>query len=123
MPLRLHAQDCQPRVVRRTLHVRRQAALHPRPQTLHDAGEAAWRAIGRDHDLLAVTQHVVERVEELLLKSVLPFEELHVVDEQDVSPPIAVAERLERAIARLHEVITEALGGREYHRKSALVRR
>ena len=59
-----------------------------------------------------VVVEVVERVEELLRRLVLPREELHVVDEEGGALPVLAPEVLHGALREGgHEVVRVALGG------------
>ena len=69
------------------------------------------RPVRGDHDL-ALRVERVERVEELLLGPLLAFEELDVVDEQEVAVAVAAVELgIVRRLQRDDEVVHELLGG------------
>src|ERR1041385_8179969 len=90
------------------LDVRDQPPLEAAPQSLLERRDVAWRPVGGEHDLRAGLVQRVEGVEELLLEALLAFEELDVVDEQDVVRAVALLEPLDPLVAeRVDEVVDE----------------
>ena len=70
------------------------------------------RSVGRQHDLLALVVDGVEGVEELLLGPLLVGDELDVVDEQQVDPPVARPEVVDPALLDAgDELVGELLAG------------
>ena len=75
-----------------------EAPLEPAAQPLLEGEDRLRRPVGGQDDLLAVLVDRVERVEELLLGPLLVRDELDVVDEQQVDPPVAGAELVDLAL-------------------------
>ena len=90
-----------------------EAPLEAAAQPLLEGQDRLGRPVGRQHDLLAVLVDRVERVEELLLGPLLVGDELDVVDEEQVDPPVAGAELVDLALLdRGDELVGELLAGR-----------
>ncbi len=66
-------------------------------------------AVGADDQVLAGLVEAVERVEELLEDLLLPFEELDVVEQENVDGPVAVLERLHLLAADAVDELVEEL--------------
>ena len=82
-------------------------------QPLLEGEDRLGRPVGRQDDLLAVLVDRVERVEELFLGPFLVGDELDVVDEEQVDPPVAGAELVDLALLdRGDELVGELLAGR-----------
>ena len=93
------------------------SAMSPHSNRLRSRSSRVRIAFGgrseRQHDLLAVLVDRVERVEELFLRPLLVGDELDVVDEQQVDPPVAGAELVDLALLdRGDELVGELLAGR-----------
>ena len=91
------------------------SAIRPHSNRLRSRSSRVRIAFGgrseRQHDLLAVLVDRVERVEELLLGPLLVGDELDVVDEEQVDPPVAGAELVDLALLdRGDELVRELLG-------------
>ena len=74
------------------LDVGDQAPLEAGAQPVLERHQLLGRTVAGDHDLLVGVVQRVERVEELFLGLLLVFQELDVVDEQDVDVAVAPAE-------------------------------
>ena len=93
------------------------SAMRPHSKRLRSRSSrvriAFGRPIGGQHDLLAVLVDRVERVEELFLRPLLVGDELDVVDEEEVDPPVAGAEVVDLALLdRGDELVGELLARR-----------
>ena len=93
------------------------SAMRPHSNRLRSRSSRVRIAFGgrseRQDDLLAVLVDRVERVEELLLRPLLVGDELDVVDEEEVDPPVAGAELVDLALLdRGDELVGELLAGR-----------
>ena len=88
--LGLGAEDRDPRLEVRGGQVGDEPPFEPAPEALLERHDLLRRPVGREDDLLAVLVDRVERVEELLLRPLLVGDELDVVDEEEVDPPVAV---------------------------------
>jgi hypothetical protein len=94
------------------LHVGDQPPLEPGPQPVFEGGELFGRAVRRDDDLLVGVVQRVEGVEELFLDTFFAFDELNVIDEEDVDVAVAALESNLAVVAeRIDEVVGEFLGG------------
>ena len=82
--LLLLAQDGDPVLEVGLLDVGDHAPLEARDESGLEAGDLLRRPVGGEDDLLAGLVERVEGVEELFLGRFLPFEEVHVVDEEEV---------------------------------------
>ena len=90
-----------------------QAPLEPAAQPLLERHDRLRWPVGRQHDLLAVLVDRVERVEELFLGPFLVRDELDVVDQEQVDPPVAGAEVVDLALLdRRDELVGELLARR-----------
>ena len=90
-----------------------EAPLEPAAEPLLEGQDRLRRPVGGQDDLLAVLVDRVERVEELLLRPLLVRDELDVVDEQQVDPPVAGAELVDLALLdRGDELVGELLARR-----------
>ena len=90
-----------------------EAPLEPAAQALLEGQDRLGRPVRRQHDLLAVLVDRVERMEELFLRPLLVRDELDVVDQQQVDPPVARAELVDLALLdRGDELVGELLAGR-----------
>ena len=69
-----------------------QAPLEPAADPFFQRFQLLGRLIRSDHDLLALSVELVERVEEFLLHAFLVAEKLNVVDQQHVGVPVLVVE-------------------------------
>ncbi len=79
-----------------------------------------WRAIGGEHQLGAAVDDRIDRVEELLGGLVLSFQELDVLEQQDVHLAVAPLEgRQVRALEGCHELAGERFRGRVADREPA----
>ena len=92
------------------------SAMRPHSKRLRSRSSSVRIAFGgrsrRQHDLLAVVVDRVERVEELFLRPLLVGDELDVVDEQQVDPPVARPELVDLALLdRCDELVRELLAG------------
>ena len=116
--LGLLLEDAEPQLVVGRMKVDDKARLHPARDAVLDAGNLGRRAVGRNDDLLVLIDERVERVEELLLRRVLPGDELHVIDHQHVDRPEQLLERHHVLVAqRLHEAVHELFGRQVDHAK------
>ena len=85
--------------------------LEAAAQPLLEGQDRLGRPVGGQDDLLAVLVDRVEGVEELLLRPLLVGDELDVVDEEEVDPPVAGAEVVDLALLdRGDELVGELLG-------------
>ena len=111
--LGLGPEDRDPRLEVRRGEVGDQAPLEPAAQPLLEGHDRLRRPVGRQHDLLAVLVDRVERVEELFLGPLLVGDELDVVDEEEVDPPVAGTELVDLALLdRGDELVGELLARR-----------
>ena len=98
----------------RQLDVRDHAPLEATHEARLEAGDLRRRPVAGEDDLPAGLVQGVEGVEELLLGRLLPLQELHVVDEQEVGLAIAPAELLRRALLDgADHLVGELLGADE----------
>jgi hypothetical protein len=74
------------------LHVGHQPPLETAPESVLQLGDLLGRSVAGDDDLLLGVVERVEGVEELLLCSFRPLQELDVVDEQDVRLAVGALE-------------------------------
>ena len=113
---RLLAQDRDPRLQVRRLHVGDQAPLEPGAQPVLQRGQLLGRPVRADDDLLVGVVQGVEGVEELLLGPFLALQELDVVDQEDVVVAVAPLEGGLLVVAqRVDEVVGELLGAHVAH--------
>ena len=111
--LRLGPEDRDARLQVRRGQVGDEAPLEPAPEPLLERQDRLGRPVGAQDDLLAVLVDRVERVEELLLGPLLVGDELDVVDEEEVDPPVAGPELVDLALLdRGDELVRELLGRR-----------
>src|SRR6185437_8445225 len=104
-------QDRDPGLKFRRLDVGQQAPLESVAEAILKGHQLLGWAVARDHDLLVGVMQGVERVEELFLRLLLVFQELNVVDEQDIDFAVAATETFGLAIAdRVDEVVGELFG-------------
>ena len=110
--LDLAIEDGDARLVVRGLEVDIQPALESAAQPVREAPDLRHGPVGgEDHLLVRVVQRV-ERVEELLLGSLLALEELDVVDQEDVHETVLVLELVPRFLLdREDELVGECLHG------------
>ena len=94
--LGLHPQDREAGLELGRLDVGDQAPLEPGPQPVLEARDLLRRPVRREDDLAAGAVERVERVEELLLELLAAFQELDVVDEEDVDLAVAAPEGVRR---------------------------
>ena len=101
-------------LVVRLLHVHHKAAQEAGAHAGFQHGDFVRRAVGGQHDLLAVFKQRVERVEEFFLRGLLIGKKLNVVDQKHVHRAHAVA-KLHRLLARdgLDHLVGEVLAGGE----------
>src|SRR5206468_8311471 len=71
-----------------------EAPLKPGPEAVLELSDRLWWTVARHHDLFALFVDRVEGVEELFLRALFPRDELDVVDEEHVDPPVPLAELL-----------------------------
>ena len=96
----------------RTLNIGDETPLEPAAQTVLECGNCIRGAVRGEHDLLVVLMQFVERVEEFLLEAFLSFEELDVINQEDVIASITSLElRLSIGANRLDELVQEGLCG------------
>ena len=108
--LGLGAQDRDARLEVRGGQVGDEAPLEPAAQPLLERQDRLGRPVGGQDDLLAVLVDRVERVEELFLGPFLVGDELDVVDQQQVDPPVARPELVDLALLdRGDELVGELL--------------
>src|SRR5881396_3475864 len=104
------------------------SAMRPfeaRAEAFFDLGNILRRAIARDDDLLSRLVQIVERVEELFLRPLLPRDELDIVDQQEIDVAIARAELGRPIVAnRIDQLIGESLRRqiRDGHRRKQAAR-
>ena len=96
--LGLGPQDGDARLEVRRGQVRDEAPLEAAAQPLLEGQDRLRRPVGGQDDLLAVLVDRVERMEELFLGPFLVRDELDVVDEQEVDPPVARPELVDLAL-------------------------
>ena len=110
--LGLRPQDRDPRLQVGGGEVGDQAPLEAAAQALLERRDLLRRPVRREDDLLAVLVDRVERVEELLLRPLLVGDELDVVDEEEVDPPVARPEVVDPALLDAgDELVGELLAG------------
>ena len=96
-------------------------ARQPRLDAVFQQRQRRYRSVGRYHYLPVRHVQRVERVEEALLRLLLAYQELNVVQQQNVLVAEAVAEVIRRPLAyRLDVGIGELLGSGVYERQPAL---
>ena len=89
-----------------------------RAQALLEGQDGLGRSVAGQDDLLAVLVDGIERMEELFLRPLLVRDELDVVDEQQVDPPVAGAELVDLALLDAgDELVGELLA--TWHRRRA----
>ena len=111
--LGLGPQDRDARLEVRRRQVGDQAPLEPAAEPLLEGQDRLRRPVRGQDDLLAVLVDRVERVEELLLGPLLVGDELDVVDEEEVDPPVAGPELVDLALLdRGDELVGELLARR-----------
>ena len=111
---RFLAKDGDPVLEVGQLDVGDHAPLEARHQACLEARDLGRRPVARQHDLAAAFVERVEGVEELLLHRLLPLEEVHVVDEEEVGLTEAPAEIGRRAVLNgRDELVRELLGADE----------
>jgi hypothetical protein len=109
--LRLLAQDGDPVLELREVDVRHHPPLEAAHEPRLEPGDLLRRPVGGEADLPPRLVDGVEGVEELLLRALLPLQELHVVDEQQVGLAVAPPELLRRPpLQRGDELVRELLG-------------
>ena len=109
--LGLGPQDRDAGLEVRRRQVRDEAPFEAAAQPLLEGQDRLRRPVRGQDDLLAVLVDRVERVEELFLRPLLVGDELDVVDEQEVDPPVAGAELVDLALLdRGDELVGELLG-------------
>ena len=74
------------------LDIGTQSPLEAGKEAVFDPGDFRGGAIGAQDDLPACLVQFVEDVEELFLRLFLASEELHVIDDQQIDPPVEVGE-------------------------------
>ena len=111
--LGLCPEDRDSRLQVRRGQVGNEAPFEPAAEPLLEGEDGLWRPIRAQHDLLAVLVDRVERMEELFLRPFLVGDELDVVDEEEIDPPIARAELVDLALLdRGDEFVRELLARR-----------
>ncbi len=114
--LGFRAQDGDPRLQVRGGQVRDQAPLESAAQSLFEGQDRLRWSIRTQDDLLAVLMDGIERMEELFLRPLLVRDELDVVDEQQVDPPVARTELVDLALLDARdELVGELLRRRIDH--------
>ncbi len=92
------------------LNIGEESPLEAATQAILERREIARVPVAADHHLLAGFVEIVEGVEELLEDLLLAFEELHVVQQQDVGGPVAGLEFIHALAAdAVDEVVEEIL--------------
>src|SRR2546421_4553091 len=110
--LRLLAQDGDPVLEVRVPDVRHQPPLEPRDQPVLEPRDLLGRAVRGEHDLLVPLEQRVEGVEELFLRHFLAFQEMHIVDEEEVDVVAVATPKLGHGarVNRLNDLVDELLG-------------
>jgi hypothetical protein len=93
------------------LDIRQESPLESAAKAVFEGREIAGMAIGTDHHLLAEVVEAVEGVKELLEDLLFALEELDVIEQENISRPIAVLEVVNPLPPdRVDEVVQETLG-------------
>ena len=109
--LRLLAQDRDAGLQLGRLNIGDQTPLEAGPQPVLQCRKLFRRAVRRDDDLFVRVVQRIEGMEELFLSAFLAFDELDVVDQQDVDVAEAAFERCGAVVTqRVDEVVGELLG-------------
>ena len=74
------------------LDVRDEAALEAGTQAILQGGQLLWRTVGGQDDLFVGLVQRIKGMEELLLRGLLAFQELNVINHQDVEVAVAALE-------------------------------
>ncbi len=82
---RFLAEDCDTELQIRKLDVRDHSPLKSRDQSRLNTWDFGRRAIGRHDDLTSVLVQSVEGVEKLFLRGFLSLQEVHVIDQQEIT--------------------------------------
>ncbi len=110
--LGLGPEDGDPRLEVGGREVGDEAPLESAAQPLLERGDLLGRPVRGEDDLLPVLVDGVEGVEELLLGPLLVGDELDVVDEEQVDPPVAGPEVVDAALLDARdELVRELLAG------------
>jgi len=80
-------------------------------EAIGEVGDAGWRSVGADDDLLVVLLEVVKGVEEFFLAFFFAFEKLHVVDDEDVVFAVFFGEAGEFFLDAGDEIFIEGVDG------------
>ena len=106
---------------RRRVNVGNQPAFKAASQALFQLGNGVRRFVRRQHHLASGRVERIERVEELLLRTLLSGQELHVVEDEHVELTETVAERCHLVLPQARDQrVHEGLGGQ---RRDATARR
>ena len=98
------------------------APLEPADQPGLEARDLLGRPVRGQHDLLVALVQRVKRMEELLLRHFLAFEEMHVVHQEEIHVgPVAAPELGHRpAVDALDDLVDELLGADVQHPRLGL---
>lgn len=74
------------------MDVRDETALEAGTQAILQGGQLLWRTVGGQDDLFVGLVQRIKGMEELLLRRLLAFQELNVINHQDVEVAVAALE-------------------------------
>src|SRR6266704_1597479 len=89
-----------------------ESPLEARDQPVLETGDLLRRPVRGEHDLLVALEQGIERVEELLLRHFLAFQEMHVVHQEEIDVVAVAPSELGHGtrVNRFDDLVDELLG-------------